>query len=94
MIDFTLTEHDEKTLAMVREQALITRSYARYYDEHEEEFIPDVLPEADDHPSPYTMLAKIGPEDTPISIMSMLMSAGQTWGDYSVRLRRTSGPEI
>jgi hypothetical protein len=48
MIDFTLTENDEKVLAAVREEALICRNYARYYDEHEEEFAPDALPEAKD----------------------------------------------
>jgi acyl-CoA dehydrogenase len=91
MIDFSLSEHDQKTLDIVREQALIARGYARYYDEHEDEFVPEVLPEADDHKVPYTMLAKIGPEDTPISIMSMLMQFGTTWGDYSVRLRQGTG---
>ena len=45
MIDFTLSENDQKILEVVRERALVCREYARYYDEHEEEFAPDELPE-------------------------------------------------
>jgi acyl-CoA dehydrogenase len=91
MVDFELSENDERILAEVRKQALITRSYARYYDENEQEFPPEELPEAKDHPSPFMLLGKQGPEDTPISMMSMLIQAGTTWGDYSVRLRQGVG---
>ena len=91
MIDFTLSELDQRVLDTVREQALITRKYARHYDEHEEEFVPDRLPEADEHPSPYALLGGVGENDTPFSVMSMLISAGTSWGDYSVRLRQASG---
>ena len=34
-------------------------SYARHYDEHEEEFVPDELPEADDYPG------REGPDEGP-----------------------------
>ena len=91
MIDFSLSELDQKILAEVREQALVTRNYARYYDEHEEEFVPDALPEADQYQSPYALMGQIGENDTPISIMAMLISAGTNWGDYSVRIRQSSG---
>ena len=91
MIDFTFTEHDQKVLGFVRERALVARNHARYYDEHEEEFVPDELPEASDYPEPFALMGKAGPEDTPISIMSMLITAGQHWGDYSVRLRQSRG---
>ena len=46
MIDFTLTEKDQQLLDQVRAEALVCRKYARYYDENEEEFIPDEFPEA------------------------------------------------
>ena len=88
MIDFSLSELDQKILAEVREQALVTRNYARYYDEHEEEFVPDALPEADQYQSPYALMGQIGENDTPISIMAMLISAGTNWGDYGVRIRQ------
>ncbi len=91
MIDFTLTAFDRSFLDEVRRQALVSRKYARYYDEHEDEFVPGELPEAKDYPNPISLFAKRGPEDTGIGILSMLMSAQQTWGDYSVRLRQGRG---
>ena len=91
MIDFELTEGDQRILDTVRAQALVTRQYARYYDENEHEFPPDQLEEAKDHPSVYAMFAKRKEEDTSLPVMSMLIAAGETWGDYSVRMRRGKG---
>jgi acyl-CoA dehydrogenase len=91
VIDFQLSELDKKIVDTVREQALITRKYARYYDEHEDEFVPDELEEAKDHPPAYALFGKRGDEDSGIGVMSMLLTAGQTWGDYSVRLRQAKG---
>jgi len=91
MIDFTLTENDRKLLAQVREEALVARKYARYYDENEHEFPPAELPEAKDFPNVYTLFKDRTPEDTSLPVISMLMSAGQTWGDYSVRMHRGKG---
>jgi len=91
MIDFTLTENDEKVLAAVRAEALICRNYARYYDDHEEEFAPDELPEAKDFKNPFAYLAGRDDLDSSMGVMSMLISAGQTWGDYTVRMRRGTG---
>jgi acyl-CoA dehydrogenase len=91
MIDFTMTENDQKVLAEVRRQGLVCREYARHYDEHEEEFAPDELPEAKDYPSPYSLMAGRGEEDCSMGVMSMLISAGVTWGDYSVRIRQMGG---
>jgi acyl-CoA dehydrogenase len=91
MIDFTLTEKDRQLLDQVRAEALVCRKYARYYDEHEEEFIPDEFPEANDFPSVYAHFAGRTENDTSMPVMSMLLSSGQTWGDYSVRLRRAKG---
>jgi acyl-CoA dehydrogenase len=91
MIDFELSTSDKKILDAVREQALVTRKYARYYDENEHEFPPDELEEAKDFPEVYSMLQDRSDEDTPFGVMSMLISAGQTWGDYSVRMHRVKG---
>ena len=91
MIDFTLTEKDQQLLDQVRAEALVCRKYARYYDEHEEEFIPDEFPEYKDFPNLYAHFAGRTEHDTSMPIMSMLLSSGQTWGDYSVRLRRAKG---
>jgi acyl-CoA dehydrogenase len=89
MIDFTLSERDKAVLAQVRERSLITRKYARYYDEHEEEFAPDVLPEAAgwvDAPLPDP-----DPERDTGAPLGMLVTVLENWGDYTVRMRRGRG---
>jgi acyl-CoA dehydrogenase len=91
MIDFTLTEKDQELLDQVHAEALICRKYARYYDEHEDEFIPDEFPEAADFETIYRHFAGRSEDDTSLPVISMLLSAGQTWGDYSVRLKRAPG---
>lgn len=90
MISFDLTENDRKVLDAIREESLIARNYARYYDEHEEEFPPDQLPEAKDRPGFYSLLGGRDVEDTGMNVLGMLITAAQTWGDYSVRLRRNT----
>ncbi len=89
MIDFTLTENDQKILNETRRQALICREHARHYDEHEDDFAPDELPEAKGFQNPYFMLGTQTKDDTGFPIMSMLVTAGQTWGDYTVRMHRS-----
>jgi acyl-CoA dehydrogenase len=91
MIDFQLTDNDQKILGTVREQALVCRRYARHYDENEHEFPPDSLPEAKDNPPAYALLRDRTAQDTSFPVMSMLIAAGESWGDYSVRMRRGSG---
>jgi len=91
MIDFVPTENDQKILDTVRREALACRKYARYYDEHEEEFAPDELEEAKDFPPTMSLFAGRKEDDTSVAVMSMLLSAGQCWGDYTVRMRRGKG---
>jgi len=91
MIDFTLTTNDQKVLDELRREALVCRSYARHYDENEHEFPPDALPEAKDLPPLASLFAGRTAEDTGLGTMSMLIAAGQSWGDYSVRMRRGKG---
>jgi acyl-CoA dehydrogenase len=90
MIDFELSPNDKKVLDAVRQQALVCREHARYYDENEHEFPPDELPEAGEYPSPWLLL-KNEEEDTKLPVMAMLVSAGETWGDYAIRMRRGKG---
>ena len=91
MIDFELTENDRKILEAVRAQALVARKYARYYDENEHEFPPDELPEAGEFPTLQTVIANRTESDTGFASLSMLIAAGQSWGDYSVRVRQATG---
>ncbi len=90
MIDFNLSENDEKILAGVREEALLCRKYARHYDENEHEFPPDELPEASSW-KPSVKRGEPSPEDSSMPVMSMLGIMGRHWGDYSVRLRQDRG---
>ncbi len=91
MIDFVLTENDQKILDHVRAEALVCRNYARYYDENEDEFAPDELPEAKDFPNMGELFMGRDENDTAMPVMTMLISAGQCWGDYTVRMKRGSG---
>ena len=91
MIDFHLTDNDKKVLDATRAEALVCRAYARHYDENEHEFPPDELPEAKDFPPMISLFAGRGADDTSLGVMSMMIVAGQTWGDYSVRMRRAKG---
>jgi len=88
MIDLNLTPHDEELLGAVRQEALVARRYARYYDENEHEFPPDQLPEAKDHPNFMSRFGDRNEHDAGMAVISMLIAMGQTWGDYSVRMRR------
>ncbi len=91
MIDFELTHKDQEILGQLRREALVCRSYARHYDEHEEEFPPDELPEAKEFPDLFALMQGRGVDDSGLGVMSMLITAAQTWGDYSVRIRRGKG---
>ena len=91
MIDFELTPNDKKVLGSVRTEALACRAYARHYDENEHEFPPDELPEAKNFPPLMSLFAGRNADDTGLGVMSMMIAAGQSWGDYSVRMRRGKG---
>jgi len=56
MVDFTLTPQDQYLVNIAREDSLISRNYARYYDQHEDELEPEQLPEMKDRPDPYALL--------------------------------------
>jgi acyl-CoA dehydrogenase len=91
MIDFDLTKNDHKVLDAVRREALVARTYARHYDENEHEFPPDELPEQKQFPDVWTLFAGRTADDTSMGVLSLMMAMGQTWGDYSVRMRRGKG---
>jgi acyl-CoA dehydrogenase len=91
MIDFELTPNDRKVLDAQRAEALVCRRYARHFDENEHEFPPDELPEAGDFEPLMSLVGRRQPGDTPLGTMSMLIAAAQSWGDYSVRMRRGKG---
>ena len=91
MINFELSDSDRKVLDHVREEALVCREYARHYDENEHEFPPDELPEAKGRRNAYALLADRDDLDSSLGVISMLIAMGESWGDYSVRMRRGKG---
>ena len=88
MIDLNPSRNDQRVLDAVREEALVARRYARYYDENEHEFPPDELPEAKDRPAFMSHLTGRSEHDAGMAVLTTLIAMGQTWGDYSVRMRR------
>jgi acyl-CoA dehydrogenase len=91
MIDFRLSDNDRKLLDVVRTEALVARKYARHYDENEHEFPPEQLEEAKDHPGFMRLFGDRNDQDSGMGVMTALIAMGQTWGDYSVRMRRQKG---
>src|SRR5262245_34349777 len=90
MIDFTLSEYDKAALDAQREQAMICRKYARYFDEHEEEFAPDQLEELSSY-TPRTLPPQDPERDTAGGVLGMMVTMTQNYGDYTVRMRRGRG---
>jgi len=88
MIDFRLNDNDQKRLELVRAQALICREHARYFDENEEEFAPEVIEEAVALGDPSKLDLETQDDDCSMPVMAMLATMGQMWGDYTVRARR------
>ena len=94
MIDFQVSQRDEKIFNMMREESLIARKYARYYDAQEEhEMPPEVLPEGADLPAARRDLMgqRIIGEDGGLAVLHMGLTIERTWGDYAVEVRRSPG---
>ncbi len=91
MIDLELSENDLQLLANIRKESLVARKYARQYDENEHDFPPDQLPEVKDFPPMMQYFSGRGEQDSGMKIMMGLIAMEQTWGDYSVRMRRPPG---
>ena len=86
MVDFRLSQNDREILEQIRQEGLVARRYARYYDDHEEELSPATLPEANAFPPILGRVASRPADDTPAATFQMLMSIARSWGD-SVVLR-------
>jgi len=88
VIDFTLTAEDKRLVALAREEAAISRKYARYYDQNEDELKPKEFPELMGRPSPIDQL-RANPEGTSgLAITESLIH--QQFGDVHLR-RPTEG---
>lgn len=87
MVDFRLSQNDREILEQIRQEGLVARKYARYYDDHEDELSPVKLPEADAFPPILGRISRRPSDDTPAATFQMLMSIARSWGD-SVVLRQ------
>ena len=88
MIDFQLTQADEKILGAAHEQAIIGRRYARYYDKHEDEREPAEFPEAKDLPSPITLAEEAVSGTSGSRILHSLVMLEVYWGGIALHRSR------
>jgi acyl-CoA dehydrogenase len=88
MIDFQLTQADEKILGAAHEQAIIGRRYARYYDKHEDELEPAEFPEAKDLPSPITLAEAAVSGTSGTRILHSLVMLEVYWGGIALHRSR------
>ena len=89
MIDFRFSERDLQSIEALKEEGLICRKYARYYDENEHELPPDHLPEAKDA-ARSRRGERIPPsaDDSGPVVMAMVQTIYRCWGDYAVKLNQ------
>lgn len=86
MVDFSLTHRDKQLVDIAREDAMIARKYARYYDRHHEELEPIELPEAKGRPDPYAML-----KEDPTGTSGQILTESLLHLEHpDVRMRRDS----
>jgi acyl-CoA dehydrogenase len=88
MIDFQLTQADEKILGAAHEQAIIGRRYASYYDKHEDELEPAEFPEAKDLPSPITLAEEAVSGTSGTRILHSLVMLEVYWGGVALHRSR------
>jgi acyl-CoA dehydrogenase len=85
MISFEMSDFERELIEMARAQAQIAQRYARYFDKHHDERVPDELPEACDQPNVRsTMLARVA-ETSGEPIIDMLLYLEEIAGGVPFR---------
>jgi acyl-CoA dehydrogenase len=74
MIDFRISETDQRILDQVEAEGKAGEKYARYYEDHEHEPLQDIFPESQQFPPLPRLLAQRQKDDTPAATFQMLMS--------------------
>jgi len=87
MVDFSLTNADERVLQLARQEAAIGHGHARYYDQHENELPPYIFPEVAGKPSPRDLARELEGETSGPAIIDVLLHLEESYAD--IRLRRT-----
>ncbi len=80
MVDFSLTEADERILALAREEGQIGHRYARYYDKHEDELEPRIFPEVEGKASPYDLIRDLESATSGKAIIEVLVHLEEFMG--------------
>jgi acyl-CoA dehydrogenase len=92
MVDFDLTSFDQEILSLAHAQSLIARRYARYYDIHEGEIVPDELPEAQDQPNVRAMAKERVAEASGPAVLDILLYLEEIWG--TIPFRKSSNQAV
>ncbi|MBU3917850.1 acyl-CoA/acyl-ACP dehydrogenase, partial [bacterium] len=89
MVDFSLNEKDREIIQEIRKKGKVLRKYARYYDDYEEEKIPDEFPEAKDfdHIGLMNMERMSIQGATSGMVFHILSTINEGWGDMAMTLR-------
>jgi len=82
MVDFTLSAADQKVIAELRKQAEVQRKYARYYDIHEEETLPEEFPESPEFDHIDQMAADRGEDGCTPTVFFILRTIEEFRGDF------------
>lgn len=81
-MDFTYSAKDIELIDEIKRQGEIVRKHARVWEEKEQEEIPpEQLPEAEDNPDYLMKLAGRTEEDSPLGVVTMMISIFNSWGD-------------
>ena len=86
MLDFRFTDADERILKAISEERPIARSYARYYDEHEDEIPPLIFEEVRERISPYDLVDMEAGATSGTALMKAMVALEESCSD--IRLRR------
>ncbi|MBW2181812.1 MAG: acyl-CoA dehydrogenase family protein [Deltaproteobacteria bacterium] len=89
MVDFSLNEKDQEIIQEIRKKGELLRKYARYYDEHEGEKIPDELSEAKDFDHiAFMNMERMNVEGaTGPTTYGIFSTIHDSWGDPMMTLR-------
>ena len=85
MIEFKLTDREQEILAQARAEAAVGRTYARYFDKHEDEYEPPRDVKLASETSPRDV-ARAHPDDiSGYNIVDVLVAIEEAWGDIALR---------
>ncbi|MGB1086920.1 MAG: acyl-CoA dehydrogenase family protein, partial [Alphaproteobacteria bacterium] len=81
-MDFSYSAKDIELIDEIKRQGQLVRKHARFWEDKEQEEIPpEQLPEAEDNPDYLMKLAGRTEEDSPLGVVTMIISIFNSWGD-------------